>query len=254
MVRCDRETRSSPITFFFPPSQGTVKKIGPLKIIHERFKGNRNEDAMRDFHAEFDEAIRANKDIKPHLNKAQDDLNPLRVMNLFKSIPHDDVELLDMNPKVGRPERMLITHLLVPPVCIRPSVVMDAQGRYCLLCLLLLLLLFHLFGVLMFQHLTVSRSNEDDLTVKLMEIIAYNGSIRENLQKGAPINSVIVRLDNNDNNNNNIASLPHLMTSGNVGVSTAPVCNVHQLRPPGPAERERQREADSQGSLPTPQG
>lgn len=124
IVACLADLRS------FDVAPGTVKKIGPLKIIHERFKGTRHEELMQDFHAQFEEAIKANADLKAHLSKAQDDLNPLRVLNLFKRIPSDEVELLDMNPKNGRPERMLLTHLLVPPVSIRPSVCMDAsQGR-----------------------------------------------------------------------------------------------------------------------------
>ena len=48
-----------------------MKKIGPLKIIHEKYKGSRHEEAISEFHAEFDDAVRFNKDIKPHLGKAQ---------------------------------------------------------------------------------------------------------------------------------------------------------------------------------------
>ena len=46
----------------------------------------------------------------------------------------------------GRPENLLFTHILVPPVCIRPSVHMDGGG-----------------------------SNEDDLTVKLQSIMVSAG-------------------------------------------------------------------------------
>jgi DNA-directed RNA polymerase beta' subunit len=55
------------------------------------------------------------------------------------------------------PENLILTHLLVPPVAIRPSVPMDAGGG----------------------------SNEDDLTVKLQEIISMNTSLRLALSKGA---------------------------------------------------------------------
>ena len=41
-----------------------------------------------------------------------------------------------------RPEHLIVTHLAVPPVCIRPSVEMESAG-----------------------------SNEDDITMKLMQII-----------------------------------------------------------------------------------
>lgn len=65
-----------------------------------------------------------------------DDLNPLRVLSLFSAVTSEDCILLDI---ADRPEYLLMTHIPVPPVCIRPSVDMDSgQG-----------------------------SNEDDLTVRL---------------------------------------------------------------------------------------
>ena len=65
-----------------------------------------------------------------------DDLNPLRVQSLFQRVPGEDCQLLDLP---WRPEHLLMTHVPVPPVCIRPSVEMD----------------------------TGAGSNEDDLTIKL---------------------------------------------------------------------------------------
>jgi hypothetical protein len=66
-----------------------------------------------------------------------DDLNPIRVLALFSAITEETCELLDL---AGRPEHLIMTHLPVPPVCIRPSVEMEAGGG----------------------------SNEDDITMKLM--------------------------------------------------------------------------------------
>ena len=65
-----------------------------------------------------------------------DELNPLRVLMLFRRISEEDCGLLAL---AGRPEHLLMTHVPVPPVCIRPSVEMDTGG-----------------------------SNEDDLSIKLM--------------------------------------------------------------------------------------
>ena len=65
-----------------------------------------------------------------------DELNPLRVLELFRRISAEDCILLALE---SRPEHLLMTHVPVPPVCIRPSVEMDTGG-----------------------------SNEDDLTIKLM--------------------------------------------------------------------------------------
>lgn len=54
---------------------------------------------------------------------------------LFERIPDEDCDVLDI---VGRPEHLIVTHMAVPPVAIRPSVEMDGA------------------------------SNEDDITMKLM--------------------------------------------------------------------------------------
>lgn len=49
----------------------------------------------------------------------QDDLNPIKVLQLFSAVSDEDCELLDL---AGRPERLILTYLAVPPVAIRPSV------------------------------------------------------------------------------------------------------------------------------------
>ncbi|GAM24976.1 hypothetical protein SAMD00019534_081510 [Acytostelium subglobosum LB1] len=134
--------------------QGSVKKVSALKLIHERYKG-KNDEYIRDFISNFDEAIKYNSELKAHIKKAQEDLNPLVVLNLFKRISFQDTELLDMSPELGRPERLILTHLLVPPVSIRPSVPMDGG----------------------------SGSNEDDLTMKLSDILHINEHIRSNVDK-----------------------------------------------------------------------
>lgn len=108
---------------------GLIKKVTSLKIIHEKFRGTsqKKEELASVFHEQFEEAIKHNPEIKQFLSKAQEDMNPIRVLKIFERIPSDDVELMDMDPKIGRPERLILTHILVPPVCIRPSVAMDAS-------------------------------------------------------------------------------------------------------------------------------
>ncbi len=71
------------------------------------------------------------------LPQVGDDLNPIRALALLSAISDEDAELLDL---AGRPEHLIMTHLPVPPVCIRPSVELDAGGG----------------------------TNEDDITMKLM--------------------------------------------------------------------------------------
>lgn len=78
-------------------------------------------------------------------------MNPLVVLNMFKRIPQEDIPLLLMNPEAGKPADLILTRLLVPPLCIRPSVVSDLK----------------------------SGTNEDDLTMKLTEIIFLNDVIKK---------------------------------------------------------------------------
>ncbi|KYQ89196.1 RNA polymerase III [Tieghemostelium lacteum] len=134
-------------------ANGLVKKQGAFKLIHERYKGTAED--LRSYYDLFEEAVKFNPEMKSHLKKAQEDLNPLVVLNLFKKIPYQDIEILDMDPINGRPDRLILTHILVPPVCIRPSVPMDGG----------------------------SGTNEDDLTMKLSEMLHINENIRSNVDR-----------------------------------------------------------------------
>jgi DNA-directed RNA polymerase III subunit RPC1 len=46
---------------------------------------------------------------------------------LVTSIILQDILLLLVNPECGRPEDMIVQRVLVPPVCIRPSVVSEVK-------------------------------------------------------------------------------------------------------------------------------
>ena len=61
-----------------------------------------------------------------------------------------------MDPKYSRPEWMVLTVMPVPPLCVRPAVVM--------------------FG---------SAQSQDDLTHKLDDIIKVNNQLKRNEQSGA---------------------------------------------------------------------
>lgn len=74
-----------------------------------------------------------------------------------------DCELLGLKPSHGRPEEYIWQYISVPPVCIRPSVAQDGA------------------------------SNEDDLTVKLTEIVFTSALIKQGLAKGAPTQQFMVR-------------------------------------------------------------
>lgn len=144
-------------------TNGPVKKApSSLKLIHDQF--NKSEAAAEEYRREFVKAASSNEALKANLKSVMDDLNPLRVQGLFRAIPDEDCELLDL---AGRPEDLLLTAIPVPPVCIRPSVEMDAGAG----------------------------SNEDDLTVKLMQIVEVNNILRQGLERGLPISNIAENWD-----------------------------------------------------------
>ncbi|KAH9935894.1 beta and beta-prime subunits of DNA dependent RNA-polymerase [Epithele typhae] len=138
-------------------TNGTVKKAGALKIIHDRFRAKKTAEEMEKWKQTFGPAVEAQKELAAYVSKAiYEDLNPLKVLDLFKRISNEDCELLGLRPEFGRPEQFIWQYISVPPVAIRPSVAQDGA------------------------------SNEDDLTVKLTEIVLSNALIKRDLLKGAP--------------------------------------------------------------------
>ena len=54
-------------------------------------------------------------------------MDPIKVLKLFQAIPLQDRELL----QTPYPERFILSHFIVPPLCIRPSVLMShGAGRF----------------------------------------------------------------------------------------------------------------------------
>ncbi|CAO3643339.1 unnamed protein product [Cunninghamella echinulata] len=141
---------------------GVVKKVGPMKITHDKYRLKRVATEAEEFRKTFDSAAKTLPELKPHINKAQDDLNPLRVLRLFQRITPEDCELLGLSEEHGRPEWYIWQYLPVPPCCIRPSVMQDDNS-----------------------------SNEDDLTAKLTEIIFTNAIIRAGLERGVTVTNLM---------------------------------------------------------------
>uniref|UniRef100_A0A673CZK6 DNA-directed RNA polymerase subunit n=1 Tax=Sphaeramia orbicularis TaxID=375764 RepID=A0A673CZK6_9TELE len=83
-------------------------------------------------------------------------LSPERVHEIFKRISDEEDIILGMDPKFARPEWMIVTVLPVPPLAVRPAVVMQGSAR-----------------------------NQDDLTHKLADIVKINNQLRRNEQSGA---------------------------------------------------------------------
>ncbi|KAI5857314.1 beta and beta-prime subunits of DNA dependent RNA-polymerase [Durotheca rogersii] len=148
---------------------GQIRKVGALKLVHDKFVAyNKSTSAKKqpppskvEFDNSFREARKHVNDLDKHLRKAFEDLNPLRVLNLFKQISPADCELLGLDPSEGRPEMFLWQYLPAPPVCIRPSVAQEGA------------------------------SNEDDLTTRLCDIVWACGLIRAALEKGTALQTIM---------------------------------------------------------------
>lgn len=150
-------------------TNGQIRKIGPLKLVHDKYVTYNKSTAAKkimpggliQFQESFTEAKKANPEVDKHMKKAMEDLNPLRVLNLFKMITPSDCELLGINPAEGRPEMFIWQFVPAPPVCIRPSVAQD------------------------------NASTEDDLTTKLSEIVHISSLIRSALQRGQQVQTIM---------------------------------------------------------------
>jgi DNA-directed RNA polymerase III subunit RPC1 len=150
---------------------GTVKKLTgapTLKIVHDKYKGKKAIENMEEFQANIETAMTINGDIEQCLSQnLVEDLLPTRVLELFSHISDSDCEILWIDPSIGRPENLILQSLLVPPVPIRPSVAMDVGGG----------------------------SNEDDLTVKLQEILDVNVALELALSKGPLTRTILEEWD-----------------------------------------------------------
>ena len=164
MIKTCQNTATCP---YCQSPNGDIKKIGPLKFVHKKFKLKANDFAKSEWESTFENAIHYNPEISQHLKNCGEDMHPQLVRQLFLAVPPEDCELLGMSHKYARPEWMVQTHLLVPPCAIRPSVMMDSAGG----------------------------SNEDDLTMKLTEIIWVSELIGQDLERGTPVHQIMDRWD-----------------------------------------------------------
>ncbi len=89
--------------------------------------------------------------------KIEHKLTPADIRARLEKIPDEDLRALGINPDVARPEWTILTVLPVPPVTMRPSIILENGQR-----------------------------SEDDLTHKLVDIIRINQRFKENQDAGAP--------------------------------------------------------------------
>nr|CAD7197843.1 unnamed protein product [Timema douglasi] len=145
-------------------ANGVVKKCGLLKIVHEKFRHKKSSDpVVMEKIAAYNDVLEYNREIESAVSGGLAHIyNPLEVLQLLERIPEEDVPLLLMNPSISRPQDLLLTRIPVPPLCIRPSVVSDLK----------------------------SGTNEDDLTMKLSEIVFINDVIMKHRQSGAKVQMI----------------------------------------------------------------
>ena len=190
---------------FCQRANGVVKKVsgGGFKIIHEITRSKSYGDVEGEYRARADMIIESNPDLKSHLlipkkqtlkekereeerererireNYLADDiddsrnkkmvtravevLTPLKAYELFMKIAADDMCYLWMDERYGCPDTLILWTIPVPPVPIRPSVPQESGGG----------------------------STEDDITVKLQEIVEINNAIKSALEKGCVIKMIV---------------------------------------------------------------
>lgn len=173
--KVSEECRKRKICPYCGAVNGAVRKVNghPLKMVHLKYDSfNRSTAKSKvpppckvEFDKSFETAKQGNPELEKHMKKAVDDMNPLRVLNLFLRISATDCELLGMNPEDGRPEMFIWQYVPVPPVSIRPSVAQE------------------------------SGNTEDDLTNKLGDIIQVSSIIRAGLERGQPVQTIMEQWD-----------------------------------------------------------
>ncbi len=84
-------------------------------------------------------------------------LKPDEIRERLSKISDEDLKLLGIDPATSRPEWLVLTNLLVPPVNVRPSITLESGER-----------------------------SEDDLTHKLVDIMRINQRLEQNINAGAP--------------------------------------------------------------------
>ncbi|RLG20075.1 DNA-directed RNA polymerase subunit A' [Candidatus Micrarchaeota archaeon] len=89
--------------------------------------------------------------------EADRNILPTEIRDRLAKISDDDLRAMDYDPEYARPEWMILTALLVPPVTVRPSITLETGER-----------------------------SEDDLTHKLVDTMRINQRLDANINAGAP--------------------------------------------------------------------
>jgi DNA-directed RNA polymerase III subunit RPC1 len=141
---------------------GVVKKVsgGVFKIVHDISKLRNVPTFMGHFNSELDHALASNSELAAQSKQINNCelITPLKAYELLSGIIEEDMTLLWMSYNFGQPASLIVWTIPVPPVPIRPSVPVEIGG---------------------------GGTTEDDLTIKLQEIIFVNDALRWAFLRGA---------------------------------------------------------------------
>ncbi|CAF0881239.1 unnamed protein product [Adineta ricciae] len=147
---------------------GAVLKCALLKIAHDKYRTQkRQHNALNEVNELFHSARQGNAEVSTLVNSYTEILNPVRVLELFERIPTEDLPLLLIDESTIHPRDFILSRVLVPPICIRPTVQSDFRAG----------------------------TNEDDLTIKLSEIIFLNDVIQRNRLNGVKMDKLVEQWD-----------------------------------------------------------
>eukprot|EP01063_Lacrimia_lanifica_P012400 TRINITY_DN1901_c0_g1_i1.p1 TRINITY_DN1901_c0_g1~~TRINITY_DN1901_c0_g1_i1.p1 ORF type:complete len:1494 (+),score=519.21 TRINITY_DN1901_c0_g1_i1:154-4635(+) len=116
-----------------------VKGYSVPKLVHERYgdPSKKNKQVHLDERAALEytmeSALEAREDgqkrnlLREHFAKVTDPLTPTVVRDILDAIPPEDRELLDLDPNKSAAS-LLMSSIMVPPVCIRPYIDASATG------------------------------------------------------------------------------------------------------------------------------
>ena len=119
-------------------------------------RAKKAKDAKRCPHCQAEqEKIKLDKPTSFYKGKTR--IFPTEIRERLAKIPNEELKRIGVDTNTCRPEWAVLTSLLVPPVTVRPSIILESGER-----------------------------SEDDLTHKLSDIIRANQRLWENLNAGAP--------------------------------------------------------------------
>lgn len=124
-----------------PKIKREVKDTGSIKIMIER---------------DVNTGAGGEKEEQAAVKKIKESLSPRDCYNILRNVSDNDCYLLGFNPKMQRPEDLIIEKFPIPPVIIRPTAKVDFMS---------------------------AQTMEDSLTLKISDIITSNKRVRQQMEK-----------------------------------------------------------------------